>query len=245
MAFRFIDAADEYREIISRLCDAYESFCRNIDVFYKKLLIAKKQFDDSKAGLISDEDIKIDLSLTFELDMDPVIQALETLNEEDDSEEDSEDTEIYDVDWENDFEDTEIYKDEDLDLSVKFCGFEVDDSDNTIQFMIWVSNHADEERHFWLKNVVLDGKTIVNITSMGNVDANDSDYLTKWMDVDDFTGEKKLSFCIEIDNEIDEELDNSQVVNCVINFDTGVFRFNGLEEYRTYDEDYDDEDDFW
>ena len=232
LSFRLIDASAEYRTLIASMCDVYESLCKNVDTLYQKLLVAKKQLEDLVAGRITDEGLSIDLNITLELEMDEVTNALKELNGEENCE--------------NEFEDTEIYVDEDSNLSVEFCGFEIDDSDNTVQFKIWVSNQTDEERHFWLKEVILEGKSIESIDSMGSVDANDSDFLTKWLTIEEFSGNKSISFCIEIDDEDDNELDNSQVVNCIIDFDSGKFDFIGLEEYDSEDDSTGDnlDDDF-
>ena len=75
-----IDADYIYRSVIEQFCPVIDSVLNNMDVFYSKLMVAKKQFEDLRAGRLTLGELQIDLSLSFELQADNLIKALDEWN---------------------------------------------------------------------------------------------------------------------------------------------------------------------
>ena len=72
-----IDADYIYRSVIEQFCPVIDSVLNNMDVFYSKLMVAKKQFEDLRAGRLTLGELQIDLNLSFELQADNLIKALD------------------------------------------------------------------------------------------------------------------------------------------------------------------------
>ena len=102
LSFQYVNADEEYHDIIEQLCLVAENLCENIDEMYKKLTVAKKQIEDIEAGILDPSDTKIDLNLTFELNMDGLTGALHKLTGEENEEEYIDDVDYTDIDIEED-----------------------------------------------------------------------------------------------------------------------------------------------
>lgn len=100
-----------------------------------------------------------------------------------------------------------------------------------IELKLWAVNNTDGDRNFWVKNFVVEGKSLEGFTYVGQIQSNESDYLQTWLSVESFSGQKSVSFNIEIDDDNDVELYNSQIVNCIVDFDSETFRLINIEEY--------------
>lgn len=85
-----------------------------------------------------------------------------------------------------------------------------------IELKLWAVNNTDGDRNFWVKNFVVEGKSLEGFTYVGQIQSNESDYLQTWLSVESFSGQKSVSFNIEIDDDNDVELYNSQIVNCIV-----------------------------
>lgn len=70
LSFGDIDADYMYRSVIEQFCLLIESVLDNIDVLYSKLLEAKKQIEVCLAGMLEEEQLHIDLSMTFKAKTD-------------------------------------------------------------------------------------------------------------------------------------------------------------------------------
>lgn len=231
-SFRFIDADMEYRMIITSMCEAYESLCKNIDVFYQKLLVAKKQFEDLLVGEISGEDLTIDLNITFELDMDDLSVALDELNGEssqDDVGDEFEDITILDSDT----------------FRVDFCGIDFDTDGETLEIKIWVKNSSGGKRKVWAKDVYVNDNLVESIDILGSVDDDGYGYAYEEIssvDGIDFEDYEEVKFTIEIDDMDNHEMEFSQTVTVRVMPLLEMFEVMSVEDYID-EEDFEEEDD--
>lgn len=226
LSFRYIDAKNEYRKIISLMCEAYESLCKNIDVLYQKLRVAKIQLDKLVAGDISDEDVKIDLNITFELEMDELAAAIAELGEAEYDESDA------------DFDDITI-----LDSStfrVDFCGIDFDIVDEVLKIKVWVKNKSGAPRKVWAKDVYVNEELVESIDYLGSVDNDDYGYAYEEItsvDGIDFEDYEKIRFTIEIDDMDNHEMEFSKIITVSVSPLDEELQVISVEDYAEGDDD--------
>lgn len=232
-SFKFIDADMEYRTVITSMYEVYESLCKNIDVFYQKLLVAKKQFEDLLVGEISGEDLTIDLNITLELDYNDVTVAL---------------TELYCERNEDDDEFEDIIILDSNTFRADFCGIEFDTDDEILKIKIWVKNSSGQKRKVWAKDVYVNGNLVESIDILGSVDNDGYCYAyEEILSVDgiDFKDYEEVKFTIEIDDMDNHEMEFSQTVTVRVMPLLEKFEVMSVEDYideDDFEEEYDEDD---
>ena len=203
-----------------------------VDELYGKLIAARKVFKDYDDGTISLEEINIDLQVSFSADMDGFNSALEDIISGDDNSDDDTDDEI---------EDIEIHKrDSKAQIIIEFCGLEFDEFSETVTIKIWANNWCEDTYKIWIKDLMVNEKQHEFIDLIGTIEGNDSSYLEEEItDVDgtSYDDIRSLSFVIEIDDENNREIANSQIVYVSCNTQEETFKVEKIEDY------VDDEDD--
>lgn len=70
LSFGNIDADCTCSRMVELLCQVVESALENFDVLYSKMQVAKKQFEDLLAGLITEEELHVDISIPIVVELD-------------------------------------------------------------------------------------------------------------------------------------------------------------------------------
>lgn len=159
------------------------------------------------------------------------------IEEEDESEKDLED----------EFKDITIFqRDENIGVTVDFCGLEFDAVSESITISIWVSNKSEDTYDIWIKDLHINGKSHKDFCDIGSVSDYSSGYLEEEIDDIDYEKIQTIRFLVEIDDEDDNELANSKIVTLSCNTEDESFSVESIEDYEeetdiSEDEDVDDD----
>ena len=155
------------------------------------------------------------------------------IEEEDESEKDLED----------EFKDITIFqRDENIGVTVDFCGLEFDAVSESITISIWVSNKSEDTYDIWIKDLHINGKSHKDFCDIGSVSDYSSGYLEEEIDDIDYEKIQTIRFLVEIDDEDDNELANSKIVTLSCNTEDESFTVESIADYEEEADISEDED---
>ena len=148
------------------------------------------------------------------------------------------------------YEDQIIYRSNGL--RIDFCGLKV--IGDTIQFKFWVSNFTGRQHNIWLKDVTMNGIKITSFKKIGNYRTGENGFSIVKIDGNLGTDQSICTFSIEVDNENDEKLfdtESVQLTASIVNKTLECILMENAEEESLYpllkqsidEEDDDNEDD--
>ena len=155
------------------------------------------------------------------------------IEEEDESEKDLED----------EFKDITIFqRDENIGVTVDFCGLEFDAVSESITISIWVSNKSEDTYDIWIKDLHINGKSHKDFCDIGSVSDYSSGYLEEEIDDIDYEKIQTIRFLVEIDDEDDNELANSKIVTLSCNTEDESFTVESIADYEEKADIFKEED---
>lgn len=146
-------------------------------------------------------------------------------------------------DLENEFEDITIFqRDENIGVTVEFCGLEFDAVSKSITISIWVSNKSESTYDIWIKDLYINGKSHKDFCDIGSVSDYSSGYLEEEIADIDYKKIQTIRFLVEIDDEDDNELSNSKIVTLSCNTEDESYTVESIADYEEEADISEDED---
>lgn len=159
------------------------------------------------------------------------------------------DDEFYEED-DDEFEDIEIYdEDDEISLTLEFCGIEFDRNNKTLTLKFDVDNICSDDQHnLWAQFIYINSELYRKFIKICEIE--DGDYKLVELELSDFddisySSIKDISFSVEIDDEDDEELDNSKTLYIECDTRKETFKVTKIEEFEYHEEEdagYDEDD---
>lgn len=115
-----------------------------------------------------------------------------------------------------DFDDVTIY--DKNGIRIDFCGFEVDDTDDSVSMRFWVSNSSSVSRKIWVINTWVDGDDADIMEMIGEYKPGDRRYTSVSIPQVDLEYEYFIEMSLEVDDTNNTAIDEVGKLNVTIDF---------------------------